>query len=72
MIKNEWLFKQIQQIHKNLVLWEEDRYNGWKNDALVSKDRYHMDRFGEISEEEYRDIKKVYLAGKAFLICKAI
>jgi hypothetical protein len=30
-----------------------------------------MERFGEMAEEEYKDIKKVFLAEKSLLICES-
>ncbi len=71
-IKNEWSFKHLAQIQKNLQLWEDNKYNGWKNADLMKKDRMHHERrFEVISEREYEDIKKVFLAGKAVLTCSS-
>jgi hypothetical protein len=31
-VKNELQLKQLQHIQKNLVLWNDIRYNGWINE----------------------------------------
>jgi hypothetical protein len=38
-LKNELQFKTLSAIQKNLVLWDDNKYNCWKNTDIESKDR---------------------------------